>query len=157
MSDDAAYELVRQHLRWHRQSQDETCPFCKFERHKVTVQQAEQFRDSLNDATLPKAILHNRETAAQRVQCRSKSIAIGRTLRRGIAYAVHALQWPISTGYYLTVHRGYALSVFSTWYIAWVMYYWHDGQVMDSRLIIEGLYTALIAMSVVHIARVLCR
>lgn len=33
-SDDAAYELVRQHNRYHRsdRSDDPTCPYCAFER-----------------------------------------------------------------------------------------------------------------------------
>ena len=33
-SDEAAYELVRQHNRHHRDSADPTCPYCAFERHK---------------------------------------------------------------------------------------------------------------------------
>jgi len=31
-SSDAAYELVRQHNRYHRDMDDQTCPYCQFER-----------------------------------------------------------------------------------------------------------------------------
>ncbi len=34
MSSEAAYELVRQHARYHQESQDETCLLCAFERHR---------------------------------------------------------------------------------------------------------------------------
>jgi hypothetical protein len=34
MSDESAYEVVRQHLRYHQRSQDESRPICIFERGK---------------------------------------------------------------------------------------------------------------------------